>query len=73
MISEILGVLPWTIELTVISLALGALVGIPLGVIAAVHRNRALDYITKHSGVWICRRIDIARHWITTHPHPSSR
>jgi len=35
--------------------------------------ERALDYITKHSGVWICRRIDIARHWIATHPHPSSR
>jgi len=35
--------------------------------------ERALDYFTKHSGVWICRRIDIARHWIATHPHPSSR
>ena len=35
--------------------------------------ERALDYITKHSGVWICRRIDIARHWIATHPHSSSR
>ncbi|HXJ82414.1 MAG TPA: polysaccharide deacetylase family protein [Candidatus Methylomirabilis sp.] len=31
--------------------------------------ERALDYITKHSGVWICRRIDIARHWMATHPH----
>jgi allantoinase len=35
--------------------------------------ERALDYITKHSGVWICRRIDIARHWIATHPHIASR
>ncbi len=35
--------------------------------------ERALDYITKHSGVWICRRIDIARHWIATHPHSASR
>jgi allantoinase len=35
--------------------------------------ERALDYITKHSGVWICRRIDIARHWIATHPHSLSR
>jgi hypothetical protein len=24
-------------------------------------------------GVRICRRIDIARHWIATHPHSSSR
>jgi glutathione transport system permease protein len=46
-IAEIMAVLPWTIELTVISLALGAVVGIPLGVLAAVHRNRALDYITR--------------------------
>ena len=35
--------------------------------------ERALDYITKHSGVWICRRVDIARHWIATHPYASSR
>ena len=46
-IAEIMAVLPWTIELTVISLALGALVGIPFGVLAAVHRNRALDYVTR--------------------------
>jgi allantoinase len=31
--------------------------------------ERALDYIATHSGVWICRRIDIARHWISPHPH----
>ena len=35
--------------------------------------ERVLDYITKHSGVWICRRIDIARHWIATLPHSLSR
>ena len=35
--------------------------------------ERALDYIAKHSGVWICRRIDIAQHWIATHPHPVSQ
>jgi hypothetical protein len=22
----------------------------------------------KHSGVWVCRRVDVARHWIATHP-----
>jgi putative urate catabolism protein len=27
-----------------------------------------LDYITKHDRVWITRRIDIARHWLATHP-----
>lgn len=46
-ISEIAAVLPWTIELTLVSLALGALVGIPLGVGAAIHRNRMIDYVTR--------------------------
>ncbi len=46
-ISEILAVLPWTIELTVISLLLGAIVGIPLGVWAATHRNGPVDYVTR--------------------------
>jgi glutathione transport system permease protein len=46
-IEEVLKVLPWTIELTVVSLALGAVVGVPLGVMAALHRNRAIDYITR--------------------------
>jgi hypothetical protein len=23
---------------------------------------------TRHAGVWVTRRIDIARHWIATHP-----
>ena len=27
-----------------------------------------LDYIESHDRVWICRRIDIARHWIDRHP-----
>jgi len=30
--------------------------------------ERILDYVMKHSDVWICRRVDIARHWIATHP-----
>ena len=30
--------------------------------------ERFLDYVTQHPGVWICRRIDIARHWIKNHP-----
>jgi allantoinase len=27
-----------------------------------------LDHVARHDGVWIARRIDIARHWRTTHP-----
>ena len=30
--------------------------------------ERFLDYIKSHDQVWIARRIDIARHWIKTHP-----
>lgn len=32
--------------------------------------ERFLDYVLAHQHVWICRRIDIARHWAATHPHP---
>jgi len=31
--------------------------------------ERFLDYALDHERVWICRRIDIARHWIATHPY----
>ena len=30
--------------------------------------QRFLDYVQKHDRVWICRRIDIARHWQAVHP-----
>ena len=30
---------------------------------------RFLDHVAKHDRVWICRRLDIARHWIATHPY----
>jgi len=30
--------------------------------------ERFLDYALAHQRVWITRRIDIARHWIATHP-----
>jgi putative urate catabolism protein len=29
--------------------------------------QRFLDYVQAHDQVWICRRIDIARHWIDRH------
>ncbi len=32
--------------------------------------KRFLDYIQSHNGVWIPRRIEIARHWKATHPYP---
>jgi peptidoglycan/xylan/chitin deacetylase (PgdA/CDA1 family) len=33
--------------------------------------QRFLDHIQRHEGVWITRRIDIARHWRATHPCPA--
>lgn len=31
--------------------------------------QRFLDHIEAHDRVWVCRRIDIARHWKATHPY----
>jgi len=31
--------------------------------------QRFLDYIQQHEQVWVCRRIDIARHWKQVHPY----
>jgi peptidoglycan/xylan/chitin deacetylase (PgdA/CDA1 family) len=31
--------------------------------------QRFLDYVASHEQVWVCRRLDIARHWKTTHPY----
>ena len=30
--------------------------------------QRFLDHIQSHDGVWVARRLDIARHWKATHP-----
>jgi allantoinase len=29
-----------------------------------------LDHIQQHDRVWVCRRIDLARHWQAQHPSP---
>jgi len=34
--------------------------------------QRFLDHLEKHDRVWVCRRIDIARHWIARHPAPAA-
>jgi len=31
--------------------------------------KRFLDYVLKHDKAWVCRRLDIARHWHTRHPY----
>jgi allantoinase len=30
--------------------------------------QRFLDHVAKHDRVWVCRRIDVARHWKANHP-----
>ena len=30
--------------------------------------QRFLDHVANHDKVWVCRRVDIARHWQATHP-----
>ena len=30
--------------------------------------KKFLDYVLKHKNVWICKRIDIAKHWIKNYP-----
>ncbi|MCE2931450.1 MAG: ABC transporter permease [Hyphomicrobiales bacterium] len=44
---EVMAVLPWTLELTSVSLVLGAAIGVPLGAWAAINRNRMPDYFTR--------------------------
>lgn len=46
-IGEVLNVLPATLELTAAALVLGVLLGLPVGVWAAVNRNRIPDYVTR--------------------------
>ncbi len=31
--------------------------------------KRFLDYVLKHDKAWVCRRVDIARHWHARHPY----
>jgi putative urate catabolism protein len=31
--------------------------------------QRFLDHVERHADVWVCRRVDIARHWIAHHPY----
>ena len=45
----------------------GRLLGRP-GRFAAL--QRFLDHVQRHEGVWIARRIDVARHWKQRHPWP---
>ena len=63
-----MGVMAFVLDLFIARSSLHArLVGRPgrLGGLA-----RFLDHVAKHDRVWICRRVDIARHWREHHPPP---
>jgi ABC-type dipeptide/oligopeptide/nickel transport system permease component len=46
-IQEVVAVLPHTLDLTISSLILGSALGIPLGIWAALRRNRLADYVIR--------------------------
>ncbi|MEQ9811869.1 MAG: ABC transporter permease [Azospirillaceae bacterium] len=46
-LDQILRVLPYTLDLTIASVLIGVVFGIPAGLLAAVRRNRWADYITR--------------------------
>jgi ABC-type dipeptide/oligopeptide/nickel transport system permease component len=46
-VHEVFVVLPSTIELTLVSIAIGLVAGIPLGVAAALYQNGWLDYLSR--------------------------
>ncbi len=45
------------------------LVGRPARIAALA---RFLEYVQQHQDVWLCRRVDIARHWHQHHPYPQA-
>jgi len=46
-VEEVRNVLPYTIDLTVTSIVLGTLIGVPLGVWSALRRNTWVDYVAR--------------------------
>src|SRR6266478_4968507 len=44
---QVRNVLPYTVDLTVTSILLGALIGVPLGVWSALRRNSWVDYLAR--------------------------
>ncbi len=46
-LAEVANVLPYTLELTAASLVVAILLGIPMGILSALQRNRWPDYVTR--------------------------
>lgn len=58
---DLLARLPATLELAIVAIILSAIVGIPLGVLAAVHRNSLLDHVLR---VFTVSGLAIAAFWL---------
>jgi len=56
--SEILGQLPVSLELTVFAMILSTMIGIPLGILAAVHANKLWDFVVR-SGLLVVFSVPI--------------
>jgi allantoinase len=39
----------------------------------AIGLEKFLDHVMKHDDVWICRGVDIAKHWMAYHPPPARK
>ncbi len=50
-ITDLLSVFPATVELAVVAMIVGALVGVPLGITAAVHRGKLIDHVARIIGL----------------------
>lgn len=46
-LEEVWNVLPYTLELTIAGVLIGMVVGIPFGVLTAIHRNSVVDYAAR--------------------------
>jgi ABC-type dipeptide/oligopeptide/nickel transport system permease component len=46
-LSDVSAVLPHTLDLTLASLIVGSVIGVPVGIWAALHRNRLIDYAAR--------------------------
>jgi len=49
--SDLLTVFPATLELAIVAILCGTLVGVPLGVVAAVHRGKLVDHVARVVGL----------------------
>lgn len=46
-LGEVMAVLPHTLDLTFASILVGIVLGLPIGILAAVYRNGAIDYVAR--------------------------